>query len=184
MWSKEAFLAANITFCVRAAWRDPWCFLEGICLQLSAWWKSWQSDWQNATKWWNPSLRWNCEFQRSKGESSRDRRRKILCLWLLFLSYFFFLNPQGGMEETGCAADICWIPHRANDIMQRFLNKLYPAWGESGRKDLPHVDYNTGGRRSERRWGTHQGMFDPSIKQRWLIDEFLLLRNRSFAIGK
>lgn len=20
---------------------------------------------------------------------------------------FFFLNPQGGMEETGCAADIC-----------------------------------------------------------------------------
>lgn len=30
MGSKEALLAANFTFCVGAAWRDPWCFLEGI----------------------------------------------------------------------------------------------------------------------------------------------------------
>lgn len=28
----------------------------GHFFQLSAWWKSWQSHWQNATQWWNMSL--------------------------------------------------------------------------------------------------------------------------------
>lgn len=48
----------------------------------------------------------------------------------LFSFFFFVLNPRGGMEEMSFAVDIWWIPHRVNDIMQRFLNKFYPAWGE------------------------------------------------------
>lgn len=54
-------------------------FWRGFLL-LSAWWKSWQSHWQNATKWWNMSLCYS-EFWGSKGET--DRRREILRLWLL-----------------------------------------------------------------------------------------------------
>lgn len=85
----------------------------------------------------------------------KQRRQKegyITPLATVFLFFFFlFLNPRGGMEEMSCTSDICWIPHRVNDIMQRFLNKFYPAWGEGGRWDLPPADNNTreGNRRED-----------------------------------
>lgn len=63
----------------------------------------------------------------------RQTEGDVTPLATVSLLFIFFKNPRGEVEEMSFTADICWIPHRANDIMQRFLNKLYPAWGESER---------------------------------------------------
>lgn len=75
MQSEEPFLAANISFCVRAVWQGPWCFLEGP-FQLSACWKSWQSHWQNTSQWRNMSLFFFVflQFWSLKRETSTDSR--------------------------------------------------------------------------------------------------------------
>lgn len=131
MGSKEALLAANITFCVGAAWRDPWCFLEGIF----------------------SVKRPMKELTITLAECYRMKKYEFMLFSVLGLKsqnrhwqkegdiaplagYHppppFFLNPRREMEEMSFAADISWIPSRANDIMQKFLNKLYPAWRKSG----------------------------------------------------
>lgn len=168
MWSKEAFLGANITFCVRAAWRDPWCFLEGIFFQLNAWWKSWQSRWQNATEWWNMSLRY-LQFWGSKAETSRDRRREMLRLWLLFPFYLFIFKPQGwsgGNERRS--------RYLLNSTQSEWHHAKIPkqvissVWGKQAiRPSTCRLQHKA--RRQERRRGMHQGMFDLGIKQRWLM---------------
>lgn len=119
MWSKEAFLAANITFCVRAACRDPWCFSGGdfslflSSLHLSVWWKSWQSHRQNATK---PMKYEFMLWSGWKREASTDRRREILGLWLpVWAFFFFFFLPHGG--------------NGGNELCSRyFLNSTWSEW--------------------------------------------------------
>lgn len=109
---------------------------------------------------------------------------------VIFVVVVVVFNPRGGMEEMSFAVDICWIPHRANDIMQRFLNKLYPAWGEKRAIRPSTCGLQHQGSRPERRWGTHQGMFDPSIKQWWLMSlcfyatDLLQLKNNNLAWNK
>lgn len=52
---KNLFFPASISFCVRAVWHVPWCFLQGS-FHLSVCWKmNWQSHLQNASKWRNMS---------------------------------------------------------------------------------------------------------------------------------
>lgn len=181
MGSKEALLAANITFCVGAAWRDPWCFLEGIF----------------------SVKRPMKELTITLAECYRMKKYEFMLFAVLGLKsqnrhwqkegdiaplagYHpppFFFKPQEG--------------NGGNELCSRyFLNSKQSEWHHakipkqalSSMKEKWVIRPSTCRLRHRgigpaRRRGTHRGMFDPSIKQRWLMGLYLL-RNRVFTVGK
>lgn len=71
--AKSLFSAAGSSFCVRALWHVPWCFLEGS-FQLSACWKmNWQSHLQNSHKWRNMSPYLHCQSLENEREREGDK---------------------------------------------------------------------------------------------------------------
>lgn len=181
MGSKEALLAANITFCVGAAWRDPWCFLEGIfsvkrpmkeltitvaeCYQMMKY-----------------------EFMlfavlRLKSRNRHWQKKGDIAPLAGYHPPLLFFKPQEG--------------NGGNELCSRyFLNSKQSEWHHAKipKQALSSVKGKWAIRPSTcrlrhrgmgpaRRRGTHQGMFDPSIKRQWLMGLYLL-RNRAFAMGK
>lgn len=119
--AKGLFLAVSISFCVRAVWHGPWCFLEGS-FQLSACWKSWQSHWQKTSQWRIMTSFFFFAVLKFRKRNEHWQSEEGRCGTSGFHFAFYLKALQDDFHSR-----YVWIPHIVTDIMQRFLNKLHPA---------------------------------------------------------